>query len=112
MVEILQFVHDIRSCAEVLYKGVLKNFLKFTEKKKKQSSGGALLKDVLKSLAKFKEKHLCQSFSPEKRDLAPGTLWDPSPETQDLGPETLYVGAGTQYLYHYYKFLLMCSVVA
>ena len=48
VVEILQFVHDIRSCAEVLYKGVRKNFSKLTEKKKKQSSGGALLKDVLK----------------------------------------------------------------
>ena len=38
---------------------VPKNFLKFTDKLKKQSSGGALSKDVLKNFAKFTEKHLC-----------------------------------------------------
>ena len=39
--------------------GVLKNFSKFTDKHKKQSSGGVLSKDVVKKLAKFTEKDLC-----------------------------------------------------
>ena len=52
--------HEISSFSEVLYnKGVLKNFSKFTDKLKKQSSGGVLSKDVLKNFAKFTGKHLC-----------------------------------------------------
>ena len=40
----------------MLYKrGVLKNFVKFTYKLKKQSSGSALSKDVLRNVAKFSE---------------------------------------------------------
>ena len=43
----------------MLYKrGDLKNFLKFIDKHKKQSSGGVLSKDVLKNFARFAEKHL------------------------------------------------------
>ena len=57
LVGILQLVHEINSFSEVLYKrDVLKNFLKFTDKLKKQSSGAALSKDVLKNFAKFTEK--------------------------------------------------------
>ena len=41
----------------VLYKrGVLKNFPRFSDKHKKQSSGGALSKDVLKNFVKLTEK--------------------------------------------------------
>ena len=55
--EILQLVHEIRSFPEVLYKrGDLKNFSKFTDKHRKQSSGDILSKDVLKSFAKFTGK--------------------------------------------------------
>ena len=44
----------------MLYKrDVLKNFLKFTDKLQKKSSGGVLSKDVLKNFANFTEKHLC-----------------------------------------------------
>ena len=51
MVEILQFVDEISSFPEVLYKGGdLKNFSKFTDKHKKQSSGGVLSKNILKIL--------------------------------------------------------------
>ena len=40
----------------MLYKrDVLKNFSKFTDKLKKQSSGSALSKDVLRNFAKFTE---------------------------------------------------------
>ena len=54
LVEILPRVHEISSFSEVLYKkGVLKNFWKFTDKHKEQSSEGVLSKDVLKDLAKF-----------------------------------------------------------
>ena len=59
LVEILQLVHEISSISEVLSKrGVQKNFSKFTDKHKKQSSGGVLSKDVLKYFAKLTEKHL------------------------------------------------------
>ena len=37
---------------------VLKNFLKFTNKLKRKSSGGVLSKVVLKTFAKFTGKHL------------------------------------------------------
>ena len=51
------------SFPEVLYKrGALKNFSKFADKHKKQSSRGVLSKDVLKNFAKFTEKHPCQSL--------------------------------------------------
>ena len=44
----------------MLYKKyVLKNFSKFTDKLKKQSSGSALSKDVLRKFAKFTEKYFC-----------------------------------------------------
>ena len=51
MVEILQVVHEVSSFPEVPYKrSVLKNFSKFTDKHKKQSSGDVLSKDFLKIL--------------------------------------------------------------
>ena len=51
------------SFPEVFYeKGCLKNFIKFTDKHKKQSSGGVLSKDVHKNVAKFTENHLCRSL--------------------------------------------------
>ena len=63
LVEILQLVHEIGSFSEVLYKRyILKNFLKFTNKLKKQSLGGVLSKDVLKNFVKFIEKHHCRIF--------------------------------------------------
>ena len=44
----------------MLYKkDVLKNFLKFTDTLKKQSSGSVLSKDAVKYFAKFTEKHIC-----------------------------------------------------
>ena len=56
VVEILQLAHEMNSFPEVLYKrGVLKNLSKFSEKHKRQSSGGVLSKDVLKNFAKFAE---------------------------------------------------------
>ena len=58
----LQFVHEISSFQEVLYKGgVLKSFSKFIAKHKNWSSGGVLSKDVHKSFAKFTEKHVVLS---------------------------------------------------
>ena len=59
VVEIRQLVNEISSFPEVLYKrDDLKNFSKFTDKHKKQSSGGVLTKDVLKKFAKFTDRHL------------------------------------------------------
>ena len=56
VVEILQLAHEMNSFPEVLYKrGVLKNLSKFSDKHKRQSSGGVLSKDVLKNFAKFAE---------------------------------------------------------
>ena len=47
----------------MLYKrGDQKNFSKFTDKHKNQSSTGVLTKEVLKSFAKFVDKRLCWSF--------------------------------------------------
>ena len=43
-------------------RGVLKNFPTFTDKLKKQSSGGVLSKDVLKNFAKLIEKYLCRNL--------------------------------------------------
>ena len=61
--EILHLVHGIRNFPEVLYKKViLKNFSKFSDKHKKQSSGGVLSKDVDKTFANFAGKNL-QSVS-------------------------------------------------
>ena len=55
--EILQLVHETSSFSEVLYKrGVLKKFSKFSDKHKKQSTGGGLSKDVLENFAEFTEK--------------------------------------------------------
>ena len=52
--EILQLVHKISIFLEVLYeRGVLKNFSEFTDKHKKQSSGGVLSKDVFKIFVDF-----------------------------------------------------------
>ena len=63
VVEILQLVRETSSFPEVLYKrGVLKNFSKFSDKHKEQSSGGVLSKDVVKNSVKFTEKQLCQSL--------------------------------------------------
>ena len=62
LVKNLQLVHEISSFSQAIYKrDVLKNFLKFTEKVKKQTSGGVLSKDILKNFAKFTEKHLCEN---------------------------------------------------
>ena len=44
-------------------KGILKNFSKFSNKFKEQSSGGVLSKDALKNFVKFTEKHLCWSLA-------------------------------------------------
>ena len=55
--------YEISSFPEVLYiKDVPKNFWKFTDKNKKQSSGCVLSKDILKTFSKFTGKHLYQSF--------------------------------------------------
>ena len=63
LLEILQLVHEVSSFSEVLYKrSVMKNCSKFTEKLKKQSSGGVLSKDVHKNFAKFTEQHLCRNL--------------------------------------------------
>ena len=44
---------------KLLYKrGFLKNFSKFSDKHKEQSSGGVLSKDVLKNFVKFTEKNI------------------------------------------------------
>ena len=49
VVEIRQLVNEISSFPEVLYKrGDLENFSKFTDKNKKQSSGGVWQKMFLK----------------------------------------------------------------
>ena len=48
----------------MLYKkGILKNFSKFSDKFKEQSSGGVLSKDALKNFVKFTEKHLWWSLA-------------------------------------------------
>ena len=48
----------------MLYKrGVLKNFSKFSDKHKEQSSGGVLSKDVLKNFAKVTEKNILAGVS-------------------------------------------------
>ena len=48
---------------KLLYKrGFLKNFSKFSDKHKEQSSGGVQPKDVFKNLVKFTGKHLCWSL--------------------------------------------------
>ena len=43
-------------------RGVFKNFSRFTDKHKKQSSAGVLSKNVLKNFAKLTEKHFCGSL--------------------------------------------------
>ena len=43
-------------------RGDLKNFSKFTDKHKKQPSGGVLSRDALKKFANFTDKHLCPSL--------------------------------------------------
>ena len=43
-------------------RGDLKNFSKFTDKHKKQPSGGVLSRDVLKKFANFTDKYLCPSL--------------------------------------------------
>ena len=63
MVKIRQLVNEISSFPEVIYKrDDLKNFSKFTDKQKTQSTGGVLTKDVLKSFAKFTDKHVFPSL--------------------------------------------------
>ena len=55
MVEILQLLCEISSFSEALYKrGVLKHFLKFSKKHKKQSPGGVK--------RCYQKKHLCRSL--------------------------------------------------
>ena len=47
----------------MLYKrDVLKNFLKFTDEIRKQSSEVFCRKDVLKNFEKFSAKHLCENL--------------------------------------------------
>ena len=54
---------NITSFTEMLYKtGDLNNFSKITDKHKKQTSGGVLLKDNLNNFTKLTEKHLCRSL--------------------------------------------------
>ena len=54
VVEIRQLVNEISNFPDVPYKrDDLKNFAKFINKQKKQSSGGVLSRDVLKNLTKF-----------------------------------------------------------
>ena len=52
VVEIRQLVKEISS---------FPNFSKFTDKHKRQSSGGVLSRDVLENFAKFTDKHICLS---------------------------------------------------
>ena len=60
VVEILQLVHATSS----FYKsGDLKNFSRFLDKHKKQSSGGVLSKDVLKNFVKFAENNIFAGVS-------------------------------------------------
>ena len=48
---------------KLLYKkGFLKNFSKFSDKHKEQSSGGVQLKDFLKNFVKFTEKNIFAGF--------------------------------------------------
>ena len=59
----MQIVHEISSFSDVFYKrNVVKNFSKFTDKLKKQSSGNILSKNVLRNFAKFTENHICQNL--------------------------------------------------
>ena len=63
VVEIRQLVNERSSFPEVLYKrDDLKNFSKFADKQKKQSTGGVLTKDVVKNFAKFTDKYVCPSL--------------------------------------------------
>ena len=63
VIEIRQLVNETSSFPEVLYRrGDLKNFSKFTDKHKKQSSGGLLTKDFHKNFTKFTDKHLSPSL--------------------------------------------------
>ena len=56
LIEILQLAHEISSFSEVLYKrGALKNFSKFKDKLKKQSSGAVISKNVLKIFANLQK---------------------------------------------------------
>ena len=63
--EIVSFVSGGRNSVtctwnKVLYKrGVLKNFSKFSDKHKEQSSGSVPSKDILKNFVKLTEKLLC-----------------------------------------------------
>ena len=63
VVEILQLVHEIRSFSEVLYKrDVLKNFLKFTDKLKKQSPRGVLSKDFQLKILQNSQKKIFEGI--------------------------------------------------
>ena len=76
LIEMLQFVHEISSFQEVLYKGgVLKSFSKFIAKHKNWSSGGVLSKDVHKSFAKFTEKHLYKKIAGWKPETVRSSHW-------------------------------------
>ena len=76
LIEMLQFVHEISSFQEVLFKGgVLKSFSKFIAKHKNWSSGGVLSKDVHKSFAKFTEKHLYNKIAGWKPETVRSSHW-------------------------------------
>ena len=63
MFEFLQLVNEISNFPDVVYKrGILKNFSKFSDKHKKQSSGGVLSESVQKNFSNFAGKNL-QSVS-------------------------------------------------
>ena len=65
VVEILQLLLEKSSFPEVLYKwSVLKNFSKFTDKRKKQSSGGVLSKEkkFLKIMKNSPKKHFYRNL--------------------------------------------------
>ena len=59
--KIPQLVHEISNFPNVLYqRGDQINFSKFTDKYKKQSSGGILSKDVFNNFVKFTDKQLAR----------------------------------------------------
>ena len=63
VVPIRQLVNEVSSFPEVLYeRDDLKNFSKFTDKQKEQSTGSVPTKDALKNFGKFTDKHLRPSL--------------------------------------------------
>ena len=101
LVKIQQLVHKISSFPDILYKrGVHKNFSKFTDKNKKQSSTGILSKDILK---KFTGKHLCWSlFFIKLQFWRPATFLRKTP-TQMLSCEICEIFKNSYFEKHLWK---------